>query len=1332
MIAYLYDDLCKNPAFPQALAGPLEWSAGACRDTGKLDLLLEHAGGEPPAEQSRMPMLRGLLQRLLELDIESEEFRIADYDFLGGAPHILQPAALVRDAFKAHLRQRFSALETNPEALHWLACQLLERLDPALLHKDIGGLPYGSPEFILIQADIHLLIDAGLYAPWLGLDETREAAEAIRDTFSADATFSHEVFIPQLQSALLHAHAENFIDLRRPLAPDAYGIAFQALHKLQAKRRQAQYAPLQQAIADLKIAPPMRGDIAQRLLRQTGMDPAFAGVADIGIDSCFGQSKTILQFYLDDCLESARDLLPMDYSGHLPDLDQAYRTAFETWHRRYRQSLAVLLRYAVEELDQDDYQFWRNNPVRLLQATMTATKYMPHVAYTFSGDPSITKEVVLAGKRSLLFAAHSAAERRYFLISTEPGNATMARRIEPAGIDRYIDAHRDAFFHPEALGKTIGGAIKTRANVTELAAFPTGRPTRRFDETAAALAAFTRQEIFDFGYERTAHRKTVEQIQDFLLGLIPGYDCVSSIVEERHEEAVVPCALDAYGIVMPLMSRFVKSGQALARLPAKLLSPAAVGELTEVFARHGAWAATGAIARRMQAPLGEAGRNFAQGLGKDLLRIGDPGFELSYQLFGQSRKFFSLAKRMAENRHFSGELMRLLQRNPHTRHTAKLLAEYVRAGSKPYSSAAAALRNAGPKARHEGALSIGHPDEFFGFSLPPKAEVRALPYLKYASPYNALDENIELYRINGVVYAHDAAMPSRLVRADLMLSEMRRCRPSRSVGDTACILVTDLAIEAGRAERGYRLDFDRHQKKICQYRLGTQEKFFVAPVLDAYPKAVSIGGKTRRIVLMADDAYEIRVTKAGVPKAESIGDKYNRFSLEAPDTLLPASGRLVSYPNAAGDDVKAVEFVMSNGIVQCKIRAYYGTYLDVDEQNNNIYRGMIRLDGDYIRVDFPIASANSAAADARRVSLAEASADEIDAYRAFQIENLEQQRRRTAARTFPMELSHTGSGSLLRLYRQYDLAPYRALLDKISSLHGEDAIRAATALDAYIRDPRQVMEIAEFADIKSHFDHLLRDQFHSYDSIRAFEQRLTAAINRHAANLDIHVLDPDSPAWDKAMKTILRLFPETADGIWENGSGKLVFTHAREILRGRNIAYAEVYALRNGVPSLEKTYFSVSGKQQAKNRRNGYKLETIEADETHIDADREFVLRQKARAGKGMPEEPSRSFPDFDENRTRRWRGDDSEYKLLSVLRADLAGVRGPKTIKMVTRMAPCVMCKQALAAFSQDFPDIPLEVGYLGRSRYEPAANAAGAAPAVAAAAAPAGRSPLSLPAGQ
>jgi hypothetical protein len=1353
MIAYLYDDFHQHPTASPASAPSNTWVARNCDNTEKLDLLLSQAGIEKPDAESRMPILRGLLQRFIELPRERESFSIAGYDFLAAA-RVRKSAATIRDEFKKHLQASFRTLRKKPDAAHWLTCQLLERFDPALLRADLAHLWYGSGQFTVHQAAIHVLISANLYRPWLGLREISDAAVQVRDTLSDEEVLRREVFIPQSDPALLHAHTEHIIDLRLqadPIDAAAYRAAIRALNDLQTAARRQQFAPLKNALANLKIPPPMRSEIAKQCLLEIGADPLAEGAAQWEVDSCIGQTKTLLQFYLDGCDGTARELLSPGRSEELPDLDQAYEEAFEAWFGKYERSLAVLLHYAVEELRPSDYLFWRNNPVKLWQATVTATKLIPHVSPTFSGDPSNTKDVTLAGNSSLLFSAEHGDERRYYQISMGNRNTAIVQRIWPgeSTIETYIDERRDHFFSAAALEETAYMAVATTTGVQQLAAFPAGEPTRRFTETAAQLASFVRQEIHDFGYERTSHRQTVEQIRQFLFGLIPGYDCVSELSEGRYEEAVRSCVMDAHSIVLPVASRLGKAGQAMARLVPKALSVATTREIGEILAKQGSWKAALAVAGRMQQPVMHAGKDFAYGLGKDLLRIGDPGFEMTYQLYGQVRKFSSLAKRIFDDAHLAAKLHRLLHRNPHTQHTAAIVQQErrrIRSNRTPHLHPSAAQKSIGDvalPARYEGTLSSDSANQFFSFDLPSGAKVQFLPYLKHQAPYSELDETIALYDINGVVFARDPRSPGTLLKADILLSELANCRVTRGAGGAACIVVEQLAGNHLTPGKGYRFSFGRNKRQIFQYHPATQQKNFAVPALEAHPVPVNIGSAPRRIILTPDDAYELGLTRTGLLKAEIIGHRYNRFALEGPETMLPPGGRLVSHTDANGEQLTAVELMLENGAVKCKIRAHYGTYLDSDEHGNQVYRGMIQLGQSHIRVDFHGGDTRTG-----QVSLAEADAAEIAAYRRFQTEHLVEHERRASDRYFPMELSHGSAGSLLRLYRHYDLTPYRRLLGKIASLPGHDSTRAAAALDAYIENPERTTEISAFGEIKSHFDRLLRDQFHSYDSVRNFEQHLTAAINQQADGLDIHVLDLASPRVEETLETLAALFPgmkasqrkyrEMLARQTELGAESLralTVAHMRRFLHGRNIAYAQVYTLENGVPSLEKTYFSVSGKQQANDKRASLRIATIEADEKHVDADQVFSDAEKAQPprsrknpGDRAPHRsrknpgnsaPSKSLLDIGTNGNEMYRGHDSELKILMAYRLDFPADDSHRIMKMVTLLPPCVICRQELGMASREYPNTEFDVVHIKASRYDPPVENAAAADADADAAA-------------
>jgi hypothetical protein len=1319
MIMYIFSNICQNSTSTSTPTASPQWVADDCPNTGALDRLLFHANGELPAPESRMPMLRGFLQRLLELDAESEPYMVAGYDFLRDA-RFLKPVAEVRIEFKNTLPRAFPVLQGHPDVLHWLACQLLERYDPALLRTDLEELPYGQREFTLVQADIHLLMDANLYDPSLGRREIRDTATSLRAAVSHHGVPTQEILLSQMHAALLHARAAGNTGLRLPFTPASYIAALQSLHNLQVDHENARYATLRTALAYLQTAPPMRRTIAQALLRSLGADPFTEGRADQRIDSCVGQAKSLLDFYMDDCTESALDVLPPSLKrSALPDLNQAYDDAFDAWHDEYKKALGVILYYGVEELAPDDYHFFHDNEVELLQPTLTASKRLPYVSPTFSGDPSNYKDVKLSGRRGLLFAADNGSERRYFQISLGERDAPIVAPVDCKDIEAYIDTHRGEFFEQDALTSTLEDALETRTGVDVLDTYAKGSNAPRFSRTGAILASFVRKEIHEFGYERTAHRQSVEEIKEFLLGFVPGYECVTKALGENPEEAVVPCTADGLSIVMPLLSRLVKTAAALGRLPAKLLSPAAIRQLGEAFSRHGTTKVLGAIAQHLQAPLTKIGKDFAYGMGKDLLRIGDPGFEMSYQVLGEIRKLYSLARHLAITPRIMDNLIRQLHRNPHTQHTARRLMHnrhqrhrqsHQEVHQQVQQSARLSRAPISPvlQARYEGLMSNDATGVFLHFDLPPGTEARAMQTLKYTAPYNELEDSVVLYKINDLIYAWDTKRPSALVKVQTLLSERSVCRIPRD-GGASCILVKDIAQNRDSARPGYQLTFGRRQENICQLTPGTQTRTIATPTLEIYPETITIAKQQRRIVPMLDQPYEVTATAGGKPKLEVISDDWRKLHLGASDTILPATGKLISYSNVADVKLYAVELELKNGPAKCEARAHYGSYLAADGTDTQIYRGMIRLNGDYVRIDFP-----DPAARAGDVRLAKATPDEIDIYNQFQAEALAKYKRSTSKDAFSLTLPPDGAGSVLRLYRHYNLTPYRDMLAELARLPGLNAARAAKALDRYIADPANSAQLAEFGQIKSLADDILGRQHRSYSSALTFKHHLADAIRQKNQRLDIHALDPESRRAERTLDNLATIFPaigavrdrylaklEAASTPASNAQfiERETLKEIRKALRGRNPAYAEVRIPVDGRMILQKTYFSVSGKQQG-NPKGYQRVETISPGGRYIDAN------VAEAASRGPREGPAHRFPDFDRNNNELYRGHDAEHLLLEAIRREYPASRAGRVnniacdIEIVTLVEPCVMCTLDLALFSAAYPNANLNVVFVTSSR--------------------------------
>ncbi|HEY4317814.1 MAG TPA: hypothetical protein VGN04_09440 [Herbaspirillum sp.] len=1293
MIAHVFQDLYLDPDYP-APAADNAWTAVDCPHADQLQQLLSHVVDEEIAPASRMPMLRGLLQRLVDPET-SRPFMIAGYDFLTGA-RMMQTVSQVREGFETHLLAKFPALDKTPGAAHWLACQLLQRFDPEMLSPKLEAFWYGGGQYCALKADIDVIRSANLYNPHWDLKEISDTATSVRESLAEDGIPSADVAILQRDAALLYAHAKynlaektHLIDLRESLTAEDYAIALQALEDLQTARRLWQFAPLQEAIANLKAAPPMRSKIAERLLRENGIDP-FADIApQLGVDLCAGQRDTPVKFYMNGCIDSLRDRQTFDARDTLPDLDQAYETEFTAWHQKYQSALAVLLWYAVEELPPKEYRFLRENPHVLLQAKMTATKRIAHVAPTFSGDPSVTKDVSLAGGKGLLFLAENGKERRYYLISLADDNAAIVRRVQPpkGDIGAYIQQHRNTFFEPAALAETVDDALTTSASVRQLAACPAHDAAGCFEKTARQMASLIREEVHDFGYETTGHQETLEGIQNFLLGLIPGYDCASAVNDGDYEEAILPC-IDTAAAVMPLIGRFGQFGMALAGTATKASAYVATREFGKILVQQGLLRAAGALGTRVQPELAKIGGRFARKLGQDLLEFGDPGVVLTYEAFGQARKLGSLAQRLLEDAR-ARKLRKMLYRNPHTRHAARRFKKLQRQGRT-------VLRT-----QYEGKLSSDAGGRFRRFTLPHGAKVQPRPYLKYQAPYNALGDDFDYYEINDVIYAYNAdpgKRPHVLEKAEGLLG---RCRTRRGLGN-ACLSVEMLPTrsrEQAALGTGYRFDAGKSQTRLCQIDPATKRKTFMVPTVEGYPVPRMVGGSTLQILLTLRDAYLMQATPKGL-RAKAIDTSYPKYALEAPDAQWPAMGKIVS--GRASESLKRIEFELENGVHKCTIRAAYGSYLAPDG-----HHGMIRFDDEYIRVDFPEGAGDGT------VALAEATAAEIDAYQRFQIESLAAQDRRTS-KTFSMELSHTGAGSLLRLYRNYNLEPYQALLEKIAG-QGKDRLRAAEMLDAYLEFRQPPPDIGQFTQIKSIFNELLQDQFGNVDKVRKFQQHLTEAVARDNERLDLHWLDPATPALDEMLGMLTTLFPGTASATGrykaslaphvDASEKRLAFSKLRHKFWGKNFAWAEEFLIENDIPALEHIFFSISGKPETSKKKAHGKIPTIASDKKFIHAD-EVIARFDNRPG----DHPSRSFPDFKATGAQQWRGHDAELKIVTAFRHVLEELQesGNKaiTLKMVSMLPPCVMCLQAIAMLLEEFPNVKIELAYLKPHRAEAASR--------------------------
>lgn len=209
-IATLYDDLYKDPAFPPKTA-PNEWTAVDTSHADQLEQLMQYVSEDEVAPESRMPMLRGLLKRLVELPLEPSTFSIASYDFLA-AGLVFKQVHLIRKEFEQHLAKTFPSLAESPGAAHWLATQLLERFDPLMLNPQLKDFWYGSPQYCSLKADIAVITSAKLYQPMLDgetwdLTEIRRTADHIRDALGGDP--SGRLAAIQSDAALLYAHTRN-------------------------------------------------------------------------------------------------------------------------------------------------------------------------------------------------------------------------------------------------------------------------------------------------------------------------------------------------------------------------------------------------------------------------------------------------------------------------------------------------------------------------------------------------------------------------------------------------------------------------------------------------------------------------------------------------------------------------------------------------------------------------------------------------------------------------------------------------------------------------------------------------------------------------------------------------------------------------------------------------------------------------------------------------------------------------------------------------------------------------------------------------------------------
>ena len=1001
---------------------------------------------------------------------------------------------------------------------------------------------------------------------------------------------------------------------------------------------------------------------------------------------------------MNNCMDSLRKFLPFSRrEEQLPDLDLAYDTEFNAWYEKYERALGVLLRYAVEELPPEDYRFLQEHPAVLLQATTTATRVTRHIAPTFRGNPSVTQDTTLPGNSSLLFMAQHDGRCRYYLISLGRGNenAAIMRHIEPAGgkIGAYIENHPDTFFDPKALAEVSDGAILTSTGVRELDTCEAGMPADCIKNMAGQVALLSRERIREYGYGQTRHQRTVAEIQDFLLSVfVPGYDCASNIHDGNYEEAVVPCVFDFHGIVMPLMSRFTRAGLELGKVAAKSLPFVASREIREILARQGGWVAAGAIASRMQPHLANAGKRFASGLGKDLLRIADPGFELMHDA---ARVSTSLAEYMFGDVNVSRKLYKTLRKDPHTQHAAK--------------AAKARRRQAGKalQPRYEGKLSSDIHGEFCRFKLPPGVKVLARPALGYVAPYNTLGGGIDFYEIDGIIYAHNTNPENGLHVLERADGLVRHCIAKRAIGNAACVTVEMLPRRndaLAPKETGYRFDVGRGQTRVYQADPVTRRKTYLVPTIEAYPVPRMIAGEKHWIVPMLDEAYELKLTRKNELFAEIIDVDFNKLALEAPDAEYPTEGKIV--PGSAREGLELVQFTLKNGINECTFRAPYGSFTG----SHRVFFGMIVLHKKHILVDL------RESAESGVVTLSRANEAEINSYRRFQNENLAAEDLRTS-KTFSMELSHAGAGSVLRLYRNYNLAPYKALLETMASKPGQDRLRIAEAIDAYIKDPEAADQVPAFRQIKSRFDEILRNQFGSIENVRNFERHLTEAVTQNNERLNIQWIDPASQAMEETLDTIAMLFPDTADACSAYKESlkvntadaaehkRISFSKFRYKFFGKNIAAAQLFRTENNVPTLKNIVFAISGKQQTIKKNAHMKIRTIESDEMYINADLAIAHMKESEAPPGQGnrhgEEPSLHYPDINKNTgARLWRGDDAEAKVLRVLRGMLKNPDEAADFKIISTLPPCVLCTQAIAMFLEDYPNVKIELLFIRHDR--------------------------------
>jgi hypothetical protein len=149
----------------------------------------------------------------------------------------------------------------------------------------------------------------------------------------------------------------------------------------------------------------------------------------------------------------------------------------------------------------------------------------------------------------------------------------------------------------------------------------------------------------------------------------------------------------------------------------------------------------------------------------------------------------------------------------------------------------------------------------------------------------------------------------------------------------------------------------------------------------------------------------------------------------------------------------------------------------------------------------------------------------------------------------------------------------------------------------------------------------------------------------------------------------------------------------------KNVAFAHIQFHENGVLTKQETIHALSGMQHADG--GGYaQIPVKPLRPSSFDADAAYAAAERRQgADTNSPSELS----DYDQFGKRKIRAFDGEIKIIALIRQRLSDLNNNApihSIKLFTRLAPCVICTQALAIFSKEFPDIKIEIVHFAPRR--------------------------------